>query len=134
MKAIFLLAALAATLVLTGCEHTKQAVRFTPERITEVKVKSPGQRAVYVAATYLSLLEMDQRIAALGNTVASLQSDAVAEQTVNSLRDQRADIDPLFENLANADELTWEQARRSFETALIHLDTARKSAQATYDK
>lgn len=139
MKLIFSLAALAAALVLTGCEHPRQAAQstsegFTREGVTQVKIKGPGQRAFFVAVTYLDLLIMDQEIAALGDTIASLQSDAVAEGTLRAIQEQRAELDPKFESMVNADEASWENARRSFEAALINLDRAHQSAKATYDK
>ncbi len=139
MKPIFSLAALAAALMLTACEHPRQAAQstpptYTPEMITEVKVKGPGQRAFFVAATYLDLLIMDQQIAALSDTITSLQSDAVAEGTLQSIRDQRAELDPKFESMVNADEASWENARRTYEAALRNLDASQKSARATYEK
>lgn len=138
MKPIFSLAALTAALVLAGCEHTPKHAQqvgppFTPERQAAIEVHGPGQRAFFVAATYLDLLIKDQEIAALGDKVASLQTDEVAKATVNALHERRSELDVLFDKLASADEKSWGDARKAFESRLIDLDTAYQSAKATYD-
>lgn len=138
MKLQYPLAALvAAAFVLAGCELTREEARqLTAEErmaitistvqrqrevqaaIDDLKVYLAKQRAEFVASAQKSLAEMDQKLGALGETIASLQEDAFAEAQFDSLRQQRSQLASLLGDLTESKLESWYDTRRTFDSVL----------------
>lgn len=133
MKLNYPLAALAAAFVLAGCEQMEQARQLTPQQRETAQAYLAERRALFVASMQEKLTEMDQSISALGDAIASLEDNAVADEQISTLRESRSELHLLFEDLAKANTESWGDAKRAFESAWADLRLAYKVIKATYD-
>lgn len=156
MKRKYMLAVVAAAFALAGCDQSKQAGRPAPEpsadinappaqvqrEIMKTEVKEPldvtkayptENRDMFVASMQQKLTELDQKISDLNDMITSLNTDEIAQATLNSLRELRAQLDPLFEELSTSSLEAWDDAKRAFESSLAELEKAYQEAKDTYD-
>jgi len=151
MKLKHPLAALAAVLVLTGCEQTRQSSRLTPEAsaaraasiadkqrqiqmsIDALNAYLARQRAMFAASMQENVTDMDQKIAALGDAIAMLEDNTVADNNLEAVRELRSRFDLLFEDLTQADAESWDGAKRTLEWAWRDLQMAYQLVKDIYD-
>ncbi len=133
MKLKYPVAVLAAAFMLAGCEQIKQAGQFTPEPQATAKTYPVEHRAQFVTSMQENLTDMDRKLAELGDTITMLQDNAVADDQLNALRELRAQLDFLLEDLTKSNAESWDEARRIFESAWANLRLAYKVVKATYD-
>lgn len=89
-------------------------------------------RDEFLASMQQKLTDMDQKITKLGDTIASLNTDEEAQATFNTLRELRAQLDPLFEELSKASPDAWDDAKKAFETSLAGVENAYENVRTTY--
>lgn len=151
MKLKYSLTALAAVFVLVGCEQTRQARQLTPETsaainassaerqrevqagIDSLKAYMDERRALFEASMQANLTDMDQKLTELGDTIATLEDNAFADENLSALRESRSHLDLLFEDLTKSSEGSWHDAKRILESAWADMRLAYKVVKATYD-
>lgn len=145
MKLKYPLAVLSAVLVLTGCEQTRQSSRLTPaasiaDKQREVQASIDAlnaflarQRAMFAASMQENVTDMDQKIAALSDTIAMLEDNTIADNNLEAVRELRSRFDLLFEDLTKADAESWDGAKRALEWAWRDLRMAYQLVKDIYD-
>lgn len=151
MKLKYPLAVLSAVLVLTGCEQTRQSSRLTPaasaalaasiaDKQREVQASIDAlnaflarQRAMFATSMQENVTDMDQKIAALSDTIAMLEDNSVADNNLEAVRELRSRFDLLFEDLTKADAESWDGAKRALEWAWRDLRMAYQLVKDIYD-
>lgn len=112
---------------------TVQRQRDVQAAIDDLKVHLAKQRAEFVASAQKSLAEMDQKLGALGETIASLQEDTFAEAQFDLLRQQRSQLDSLLGDLTESKLESWYDTRRTFDSVLADLRLDYQLVKATYE-
>ncbi len=102
------------------------------EAVDATKTYLTASRDQFVASAQQKLTEMDQKITELGDTIATLNENAFANETLNSLREMRSRLDPLFEELTKSSTEAWDDTKKAFESALAELEQAYLDAKTSY--
>lgn len=146
MKLKHPLAAIAATLVLAGCEHTGHVRRLTPEQQEAVRVEQQAamrayqaeHRALFLASMQAKLADMDQKLAVLDDTIAALENNSFAEDNLAAVHELRSSVESLFAQLTrlsmeSTSAESWYDAQRNLESAWTKLQQAHQLIKAIYD-
>ena len=155
MKLQYPLAALAAAFFVAGCDQSKQAGGTGPEPsadinippavvqrevvLNEVKEAAEAAKTLltsprdqFVASMQQKLTDMDQKINELGDSIVVLNENTYANEAINSLWEQRFQLDPLFEELTKSSVEAWDDAKLAFESAFAELEKAYQDAKENY--
>lgn len=89
-------------------------------------------RDQFVAFQQEHLATMDQNINELNDRILSLNTDEAAQQTINSVRELRSQVDTLFEDLKKASPEAWDDAKKAYEAAYAELERVFQDAKDTY--
>ncbi len=124
----------------TKTETTALPPAPAPAEIAKQEPKEPADvtpypsdlRDQFVAFQTEHLASMDQSINELSDKIMSLNTDEVALQTLNSMRELRSQVDPLFEELKKASPEAWDDAKQAYEMAFAELDRVYQDAKETY--
>lgn len=157
MKLKYPLAALAAACVLAGCAQTREARQETTQLTAEDRIATTistvqkqrdvqaavdnltayqaEQRTEFVSSAQEQLTDMDQKLAALGETIASLQNNTFAEEQLSSLRELRSQLDSLLADMnENESDLeSWYETKKAYDSVWADLTLAYQDVKATYE-
>ncbi len=121
------------TTALPPMPEPTEIVKQEPKEPADVTQPYPADmRDQFVAFQTEHLASMDQNINELNDKILSLNTDEAALQTIESLRELRAQVDPLFEELKKASPEAWDDAKQAYEMAFAELERVYQDAKETY--
>lgn len=86
----------------------------------------------FMLAANQRLDELNKGIGELGDTILALNENAEANATIQSLREQREQVQQRFDELKTASMDRWSELKQSFESAMDGLEKAYQEANSQY--